>query len=61
MTPIEIILYFIAGAVFAVLLGLVGINILMLLALVFGLKKLARGLQDILDKFAWPLRLGGTM
>jgi len=40
MTPIEIILYFIAGAVFAVLIGLVGINILILLALVFGLKKI---------------------
>jgi hypothetical protein len=44
MTLIEIILYFIVGAVLAVLLGL--LSIIILLALVFGLKKLAPELQE---------------
>jgi hypothetical protein len=57
---VDIIFYFFCGALVGILF-LVGINILILIFLAFGFRKQAKGLEDFLDKFAWPLRLGGSM
>ena len=57
---VDIIFYFFCGAVVAILF-IVGINILIFIFLVFGFRKQAKELENLLDKFAWPLRLGGSM
>jgi Na+-translocating ferredoxin:NAD+ oxidoreductase RnfA subunit len=55
----DFIPYFIAGTVAGIFLGLVTINVAISVAYAINNKRAAHFLQGILDRFAWPLRLGG--